>query len=189
MIRINLLKAHEITKSEGQNRFLQGMIFAYVALGAIVFLSYWYLERQIHILEREKIALENQTRGFTALQKEIKTLKEQREISRNRLSILKTLEKDRHGPVRLMETLSKILPVNQLWLISLKETGPETRLEGIALSNEILADFMKKLESSHIFTQVDLVQSIQGLYKNVKVKQFVLTAWATVPPESKGEKK
>jgi type IV pilus assembly protein PilN len=189
MIRINLLKAHEITKSEGQYRFLKGMLFAFLALGASIFLSYWILERQIRILEREKIALENQTRGFTALQKELKTLKEQKEISGNRLSILKTLEKDRHGPLRLLETLSGILPVNQLWLISLKEAGPETRLEGIALSNEILADFMKKLESSRIFTQVDLVQSIQGLYKNVKVKQFLLSAWATAPPEPKGEKK
>ncbi|HMK64785.1 MAG TPA: PilN domain-containing protein [Thermodesulfobacteriota bacterium] len=189
MIRINLLKAHEIQKTRGQYRFLQGTVLAFLALGVAILVCYWVLGKQIQSLERVKIDLENQTRVFTSLQKELKTLKEQREISKNKLSILKTLEKDRRGPVRLMENLSAILPVNQLWLTSLKETGVETRLEGIALSNEILADFMKKLESTHFFTQVDLIQSIQGVYKNVKVKQFVLTAWSGPPPEPKGEKK
>jgi type IV pilus assembly protein PilN len=189
MIRINLLKAHEIKKTEVPNRFSQGMIIAYLVLGAAIFFSYWSLEKQIENLKREKVTLESQTRAFTALQNEIKNLKEQKEISRNRLSILEKLENDRHGPVRLMEALSLILPVNQLWLISLKENGPEVRLEGMALSNEILAGFMKKLESSRIFIQVDLVQSIQAIYKNVKVKQFVLTGWTMSPPEPKGEKK
>ena len=69
------------------------------------------------------MALEIQTREAAALQKEIKDLKDKKEISQNRLTLLQNLEKERHGPVRLMESLSTILPVDQLWLTSLKETG------------------------------------------------------------------
>ncbi len=76
-----------------------------------------------------------------------------------------------------MESLSTILPVDQLWLTSLKETGPEIRIDGVSLGNEILADFMKRLETSSLFKQVDLVHSTQGVYKDLKVKNFTLIAW------------
>jgi type IV pilus assembly protein PilN len=189
MIRINLLKAHEIKKSKGQNLFLQWILCAYLGLILVLLAGYWVLGRQVENLKKEKIALENQTRVFAALQKELKTLKDKKVISQKRLSLLSTLEKDRHGPVRLMDTLSRILPVTQLWLTALKETGPEIRIEGLSLSNETLAEFMKRLETSGLFKQVDLIQSIQGAYKNLKVKQFALSAWTAPPPEPKGEKK
>jgi type IV pilus assembly protein PilN len=189
MIRINLLKAHEIKKSKGQNLFLQWTLLAYLVLVAVLLAGYWLLGRQVGNLKGEKIALENQTRLHTPLQRELRTLKEKKEVSQKRLSILAALEKDRHGPVRLMDTLSRDVPVTQLWLTTLKETGSEIRIEGFSLSNETLAEFMKRLEASSLFTQVDLIQSIQGAYKNLKVKQFALSAWTAPPPEVKGEKK
>jgi len=188
MIRINLLKAHEIKKGKGHNLIFQGIILGLLILLAVVFMGYWTLDSQVQNGRKEKEELERQTAASGALQKEIKELKEKKEISQNRLTLIQNLEKERHGPIRLMETLSRILPADQLWLITLKENGPEIRIEGISLSNEILAEYIKRLEASPWINQVDLVQSIQGLYKNVKVKQFTLTAWtkAAVPL---GEKK
>ena len=58
----------------------------------------------------------------------------------------------------------------------------------MALNNEILADYMKQLESSSIIRQVDLVQSIQAPYKDLKVKQFTLTAWTKPPSPQEGKK-
>ncbi len=84
------------------------------------------------------MALVRQTQAAAPLQKEIKGLKEKKEMAQTRLTLLQNLENDRHGPVRLMEILSSLLPVDQLWLISLKENGPEIRLEGISFSNETL---------------------------------------------------
>ncbi len=104
------------------------------------------------------------------------------------MTILQDLEKDRHGPVRLMEFLSTILPVDQLWLTNLKETGTDIRIDGISLSNEILAEYMKHLENSPIFNQVDLIHSTQSVYKAMKVKNFALIV-RTKPPAPAGEKK
>jgi type IV pilus assembly protein PilN len=188
MIRINLLMPHKIKKGNGRNLFFQGTILCFVILLTAFWIGYRNLESQIQNLRKEKAALEKQTAGSGALQKEIKALKEKKEVSQKRLTLVQNLEKERHGPIRLMETLSRILPVSQLWLIAIKENGPEIRIEGFSLSNEILAQFITRLEASPMINRVELVQSIQGLYKNVRVKQFTLTALTKVP-EPPGEKK
>ncbi len=188
MIRINLLAAHEIQKEKNHQGFFQGALLSFLILIAAALIGYWMLGNQVKNLKKEKLALERQTQESAALQREIKELKDKKEISQKRLTVLQNLEKDRHGPVRLMVFLSDILPVNQLWLTALKETGSEIKIDGISLSNEILADYMKRLETSPFFKQVDLVNSSQAIYRDMKVKNFTLIAW-TKPLEPSAEKK
>jgi len=187
MIRINLLAAHEIRRKKEHPRLFKGLLLAYVILFLAALSVYWSLGSRVQNLKEEIRALERQTRPFAALQKEIKTLKEKKEAAQIRLTLLQNLEKERHGPIRLMEVLSTTLPVNQLWLTILRENGPEIRIDGMCLSNEILAEYMKRLESSLLFSQLDLVQSTQAVYKDLKVKHFSLIAWTKtpLPPEEK----
>jgi type IV pilus assembly protein PilN len=187
MIRINLL-GHEFRKEKDRSRLFIKIVLGYGVLIAAFLMTYWILGTKVQTLKEEKAALVRQTQKAATLQKEIKGLKEKKEMAQTRLSLLQNLEKDRPGPVRLMEILSTFHPIDQLWLISLKENGPEIRLEGISFSNETLAEFMKRLESSSLIKQVDLIQSTQSLYKDLKVKQFTLTAWTGPPAPSPGEK-
>ncbi|MFH0789319.1 MAG: PilN domain-containing protein [Pseudomonadota bacterium] len=191
MIRINLLAAHKVRKEKDRTWLLKGVILCYIFFLLAAFLGYWKLEGRIQSLKEEKESLEKQTRAASVLQREIRELKQKKELTQARLTLFQNLEKDRHGPVHLMEILSTTLPVNQLWLIALKENGPEIRIDGMSLSNEILAEYMKRLESSSLIKQVDLVQSTQALYKDLKVKQFTLIAWTKVPmpPAPPAEKK
>jgi type IV pilus assembly protein PilN len=182
MIRINLLTAHEIQKEKNGPWLFKGITLAFSVLLAVMAVGFWMLGNQVRNLRQEKATLENQTREALTLQKEIKELRDKKETYQKRLDLLQTLEKDRHGPVHLMELLSIILPADQLWLNTLKENGPEIRLDGMALSNEILADYMKRLENSPLFHQVDLIQSTQAVYKDLKVKQFSISAWTKAPP-------
>ena len=190
MIRINLLAAHEVRKEKKQPGLLQGTILASALLFGVIIIVYWILGKQIQLLKKEKGIIEQQTRAAATLQKEIKELKEIKETAQNRLTLLQNLEKDRHGPVQLMEHIATTLPINQLWLTTLKENGPEIRIDGISLSNEILAEYMKRLEASPLIRQVDLIQSLQTVYKDLKVKQFTLTARIKEkPPDFPVEKK
>lgn len=188
MIRINLLAAHEFRREKDRYRLFKWLVVGYGIVIAVLLLAYWKLGIQVHTLTEVKQTLVKQTQTAAALQKEIKEIKKKKETAQIRLALLQNLEKERHGPIRLMKVLSDLLPVDQLWLISLKEIGPEIRLEGISFSNETLAEFMKRLESSSLIKQVDLIQSTQSLYKDLKVKQFILTAW-TGPPAPPVEKK
>jgi type IV pilus assembly protein PilN len=182
MIRINLLVAHKVQKDKDNHWLVKGIILGYTLFLLTAFLGYWLLSEQVQNLKKEKETLEKQTRTSADLQKEIQTLKARRTLTQARLDLLQNLEHDRQGPVQLMEFLSTSLPLNQLWLITLKENGPEIRLEGMSLTNEILANYIKRLETSPLIKQVDLIQSTQANYKNLKVKQFALIAWTKVPP-------
>jgi type IV pilus assembly protein PilN len=188
MIRINLLAAHEVRKEKNQQWLFQGIALSVLILIAAALIGFWMLSNQVKNLKKEKGVLENKTREAAALQREIKELKDKKEISQNRLTLLQNLEKDRHGPIRLMEFLSTILPVDQLWLTTLKETDSEIRIDGVSLSNEILAEYMKRLETSSLFKQVDLVHSTQAVYKDMKVKNFTLIAWTKLPAPSEEKK-
>lgn len=184
MIRINLLGAHKVLKKVKKDRDWQfkGIILAYILFLGAVFFGYWTLNSHIQSLKEEKETLERKTRAAAALQREIKELKQKKELSQARLAIFQNLEKERHGPVQLMEFLSQALPVDQLWLTSVKESGSEIRIDGMTLSNDILAEYMKHLESSLLFQQVDLIQSTQALFMDLRVKQFSLIAWTKAPP-------
>lgn len=185
MIRINLLGGYEAQRPLETNRLRNGFL---VGLGAVLvafLLGVWTLNAQIARLAEEKNTLEKQAAGFAALQQEIKELRDKKELASKRLTLLQRLEEDRHGPVKLLEQLSKALPANQLWITALKETETEIRIDGLSLSNQILADFMKRLDGLPAVVRIDLVQSSQVAYKDLKIKQFTVTALkkgAEAPP-------
>jgi type IV pilus assembly protein PilN len=189
MIRINLLATHEVKKEAKSGWLLKSSVGAFLLLVLAVFLTFWILGNRIQALKEEKTFLESQTRGTLQLQQEIKALKAKKELYQKRLNLLQSLEKERHGPVRLLETIAVILPADQLWLTNLKENGPEIRLDGMSLTNEVLADFLKRLEASGLFQQVDLLQSAQAVYKDLSVKQFSISAWTQAPPPPTAEEK
>jgi type IV pilus assembly protein PilN len=176
MIRINLLSREEPQRSDQASGIRNIFIISLGAVLALIIIVYWILGAQVRRLEEERLSLEKQAQGFSTLQREIKELKDKKELAQNRLTLMRRLEKERHGPVRLLEQLSVALPVNQLWITALKETDAEIRLDGMSLSNQILADYMKRLETLEPISRVDLVQSGQITYKELKIKQFTITA-------------
>jgi type IV pilus assembly protein PilN len=177
MIRINLLASHQPRKKPKASWMTKGYWTGLAGLALLGLGVSGFLFLQVKNLEGERAELKKQTQAYPVLLKEIQQLKEKKEIAQKRLHLLEALEKERHGPVRLLEQLAVLLPANQLWLTALKENGPELRLEGMALSNEVLAEYMKRLEASPLIQAVDLVQSTQVSHKDIKVKQFTLTAW------------
>ena len=176
MIRINLLSREEPQGSDRTPGIRNIFILSLGVILAFIIIGYWILGAQVRRLEEEKLTLEKQAQGFSTLQREIKELKDKKELAQNRLALLTRLGKERHGPVRLLEQLAKALPVNQLWITTLKETDSEIRLDGMSLSNQILADYMKRLEALESISRIDLIQSGQVAYKEIKIKQFTISA-------------
>jgi type IV pilus assembly protein PilN len=176
MIRINLLSREEPQGSDRTPGIRNIFLLSLGVILALILIGYWILGAQVRRLEEERLTLEKQAQGFSILQREIKELKDKKELAQNRLALLTRLGKERHGPVRLLEQLTKALPVNQLWITTLKETDSEIRLDGMSLSNQILADYMKRLEALESIARIDLIQSGQVAYKDSKIKQFTISA-------------
>lgn len=160
MIRINLLPVRAAKKKESARVQLTiaGIAgFAVIALVVITFISY---SSKVNSLKRE-IASGNQE--LTALKSkigELSKIKEQKKVLEDKLRVVEKLEVNRTGPVRLLTSLSKAIP-DQAWIYSLKESGSNVSIEGLAAYDSVYADFMRNLDKME-YKNVELVVASRG---------------------------
>jgi type IV pilus assembly protein PilN len=90
--------------------------------------------------------------------------------------VIKELERNKTGPVRLLDEIATAVPKDKLWLTSLKESGGMLTLTGTAMDNETVALFMTNLEQSEHVSTVDLQSSrLRNLPEHrLNVSDFVL---------------
>jgi type IV pilus assembly protein PilN len=72
-----------------------------------------------------------------------------------------------------LDELSVLKP-EKLQVESLKKDGAKLGIEGIALDDETVANFMTNLRKSRLFKNVDLIVSEQREESRIKLKKFTL---------------
>ena len=65
--------------------------------------------------------------------------------------------------------------LEKIQLDSLKKEGQKLGIEGVALDDETVANFMTNLRKSKMFKSVDLIVSEQIEQSKLKLKKFILT--------------
>lgn len=174
MIRINLLPVRAARKKE--TAIQQIVIFCTsLAIVLVVVLSLYFFERMKITGTKEEITVV--TNKINELKKKIGKLEELKTLQaqvRKKLDILSQLRKNKTGPAHRLATLSDITP-DQLWLTSYSENGPDIKISGFTLSEELLAGFMRKLDASANFTAVELIVSEQSEQGGAKIKRFELS--------------
>jgi type IV pilus assembly protein PilN len=182
MIRINLLAVREI-RVEAEKR--QDLIIAVLSLGATlvlllaVFLFQWY---RVSALEREEASLRQEIASLNEKAKEVPQLQVKIAELKEKLKIIDDLAKKKTGPVRVMESLSASTP-ERLWLTEFKETNGNTSMAGMAVDNQTVADFLRALEKSVYFSDVELIETTQVEQNNVPLKKFSMRSKVSyIPP-------
>ncbi len=182
MIRINLLPFKAAKKE-----YIKQQVFIYflslVFLFGILGYLYYSTSKTISHLKRQVSSLEDESSQYRSIKADLARLKEQSECLDNRMSIIELLQVGRIGPVHVMDELSTNLPEKRLWLdsLALKEQGTLLTLDGVALDNETIADFMRSLESSPYFQDIDLITSELKIVEGVRLKHFTIKSGVTVP--------
>ena len=181
MIRINLLSAREIRAEIGRR---QDLTIAAAAIGAalvlivIVFLYQFsrsaLLSSRLSGLRQEIAALEGKAKEVMELQKNIGELKQ-------KVKVIDDLSKKKVGPVRVMESLSGATPA-RLWLTEFKENSGNLSLNGMAVDNQTVADFLKALSASAYFKDVELVETSQAEQEKLLLKKFSLRSHLVYQP-------
>lgn len=128
--------------------------------------------------------------GNAQLQKEIDTLKtivarvdeidELKQDLTKKLDVIAGLKVKKQGPVRMLDELSDATP-EKLTLMTLKEKDKRVDVTGVAVSNEVISQFLSNLERSDWFKDVYLVGIDQVEEEGYKLKEFQVTAKAVVP--------
>ena len=88
--------------------------------------------------------------------KEIADIKKKLEIIRKKTVFIKNLEQNRKSSVILLDTMTGMVIPGRMWFTSLSDISDSVEINGLALDNKTMADFMINLEGSKLFSNVSL---------------------------------
>jgi type IV pilus assembly protein PilN len=173
MIKINLLPVRAARKKETLNQQLIVFFASVVAVTAVCLIISFFLQVKINSTKEEINRSKNEIQELKAKIGKINNLKKLKDQVRKKLDVLELLRKGKIGPVNRLITISNSAP-DKLWLTKYTEKGADVNLSGISYNEDLLAAFMRDLESSSDFDNIELIVSEQLDLSGVKVKKFEL---------------
>jgi type IV pilus assembly protein PilN len=193
MIRVNLFPFRAARIKENIRR----QVSYYFGSVIIILLAMtWYyidLSRDISALKKDQDNKKRELAAYKDINTKISNLKKTIADIEAKLKTIQELEKVKTGPVKLLDDIATSVPKDKLWLASLKESKGTLMLEGTAMDNETVADFMDKLQSTGSINSVELVRTrqrkVSGL--DLSLKDFALRCmtYAHKPATTQTEKK
>jgi type IV pilus assembly protein PilN len=171
MIRINLLPVRASKKKESAKQqvflFVLGLIVLLVALGLIYSTQLVKIKLTNNDIERS----EKELARLKTVIGEIDSIKKLQDDVKKKLDVLNRLRKEKTGPSIRLAKLSDMTP-EKLWLTKYTESGSTVSIGGIAYNEDILALFLRNLQASDEYANVELLVSEQTEVNNVKTKRF-----------------
>jgi len=161
MIKVNLFPFRAARIKENIRRqvtiYLLSMIFLILAS------SYFYLDlnNKVNTLREERDVKQKELDSFKDTNIKIAALKKTIADIEVKLKTIKRLEKGKTGPVKLLDDIAMSVPEDKLWLTTLKEQKGTLILNGTAMDNETVADFMDRLQNTESINSVQLVRTRQ----------------------------
>lgn len=172
MIRINLIPELERKEVKGGGEILVG-IFVIVALFAAIAAIHIVQAKKIEEVNRKLTKVENRIKALEAVKNKVDDFKAKNAEINRRIQIIDVLEKNRTGPLYVMDALSRAMP-NKAWIDDFTEKGGDTKLVGYADSEFTVADFMQALQSSPYFVGVELGVIKKTDLRKLDLRTFVI---------------
>lgn len=192
MIRVNLLGTKEPAaagpiietgfgggESSEKKGVLAGIAIMGLAIGAIA--VQWLsatrtinqLDEEINQLTQEKARLAPIIAQVEEYQAKLAELEEKERL-------IERLKSEREGPVRMLDALSAELP-DFVWLTELTQRAGMVTIDGMAASLVSVADYIRKLEDSDWFQNVELVDASVDTRQEQEFTEFQLRTQLVSP--------
>jgi len=176
MIRINLLPRREAEVALGRRNQRSLILLGVVVILLVMIVPYMTQQRRLGRLDRDINETQRQLDRYSQQVKEVEQLDQLKADLETKLQIIEDLNEKRVGPQRVLDALSVAAP-EKLWLVEFSELGGSAKIVGLALDNETIADFMRKLQGSPYFFSVDLVETTQSKDRLLEgFKHFIIKA-------------
>ena len=175
MIRINLLPYREREKKEDLTRQIVIIVITLVVFLLVIGSFQLYLSISTSSLEKNIKLQEEELARLTKTIGDIEQYKLNKSTLERKLAIINNLEENRLAPVMMLDELSLLVPVKDVWLDKISEKGSEITIDGMARNNIAVAHFMKNLSGANSVKTVDLLATREKEISGMKLQQFIIS--------------
>jgi type IV pilus assembly protein PilN len=162
MIKINLLPTKKKPPKKVMDLQKQALLAALILI--LIGIILWYFinrqKAQIATLQNEKNAAEVRLKEQDNTLKEVKNVEDERKKVAEKINVIEQLKKNQSGPVRLLDEISKALPLG-VNLSSMTEGNNNINIEGEAFTNDDVVRFVDNLKASRVLAGVMLLETSQ----------------------------
>ena len=155
MVEINLLPHREARRAADIRETIALLVLGLVVLAGGAFFLGSSAKSDLALARANVAQLEADIERYKPQQALIAKFKKRKQHLQDKLDVIDSLEKARTGPVRVLDEISSRVP-ERPWLTAINTKGNEVRLQGKSLDTGVVADFLRSLNDSEYFKNVDL---------------------------------
>ena len=183
MIEINLLPHREARRAADLRESVALLVLGLLVIaGGVIFLNGQVADSLANARASVQ-QLESDISRYKPQEALVSTFKQKKSSLEDKLEVIDALDRARSGPVRMFDEVAMQTP-ERLWLTLLTIDSGRLRLQGKSLDNGVVADFLKALNASLYFANVDLVKTGGGDEVNgVRLVNFEISADLVTPEE------
>lgn len=202
MIRINLLPFRAARKKENIRRQVSVFFLCLVLVLIVLVWVHIYLGSKQKSLKTNVADTKKELALYKKKNAEIRELRKKLQDLEKRQNVIQDLEKMRFEPVHILDELTGKIVSERMWLTRLNITGSQMDVDGIALDNKTVADFIDNLEGLSklnnsklpMYEKVRLNKLQAEEIRSLNMKKFEISALKTakkaeVPDDKKKKRK
>lgn len=183
MIRINLLPFRAARKKENIRRQVSIFFLSLMLVTILAVIIHVGFNRKIAGLNQQIETTKTQVAKYNKINEEIAEIKKKLAVLDKKIEVIQTLDMNRKAPVRLMDSMTQLLVANRMWFTRMDYKEASIKLDGIALDNQTVADFMTRIQDFADYQEVKLASIKQERFtkKDLNLKRFGVTFKKAAP--------
>lgn len=187
MIEINLLPHREAKRVADLRENVAVLVLGLVVIAGVAVFMNGRISNEIEMARQAVQKMETEIARYKPQEAQVEVFKAKKSQLEDKLDVIEGLDSARSGPVRVLEQLAAHTP-ERLWLTSLVTNAGQITLKGDSLDNGVVADFLRGLNASNYFVNVDLVKTGRGsTVGGVRLVQFEITADLVNPAKAEAD--
>lgn len=197
MAYINLLPWREEALKAQKKEFIGVLTFVGLIMFLVVFLISSYYQARIDGQIARNQFLKTEIQALDIRIAEIKTLNEKKQALQKRIDVVEQLQRSRNVGTQVLDEIAKVIP-NGIYLTKLEKQGNMLHLMGKSESNNHLANMIREIELSNLFTDAtpesiitdeEATKLLSDFKMRVKIKGIsdVETAFEVNSPKTGGK--
>jgi Tfp pilus assembly protein PilN len=173
MIRINLLGAPrpkskrgapavvEMNVGGGVSPIIKGVAVLFIA--ALLNAGYWYrLDKQKQKIQQQMTVALRKNQELSQVKARYMERQREAENYKRRVSVIDQLRANQTGPVNLLNMVgSTVNNTDAVWLNTMKDQGSTIDIEGLALSQDAVANLITNLQKTGYFRNIEIKETYQ----------------------------